>query len=53
MGLRLKLVGAWVDYLFDLGNISLVFEFKVACEVLCDHVALKVSLCFLEVVVIY
>jgi hypothetical protein len=31
----------------------LSFEFKVACEVLCDHVALKVSLCFLEVVVIY
>jgi hypothetical protein len=32
MGPRLKLVGAWVDYLIDLGNISVISDFKFACD---------------------
>jgi hypothetical protein len=53
MGPRLKVVGAWVDYLIDLGNISVISDLRLHVIVLCDNVPLKVPLSLLQVVVIY
>jgi hypothetical protein len=53
MGPRLKVVGAWVDYLIDLGNISVISDLRLHVIVLCDNVPLKVPLFLLQVVVIY
>jgi hypothetical protein len=53
MGPRLKVVGAWVDNLIDLGNISVISDLRLHVIVLCDNVPLKVPLSLLQVVVIY